>query len=250
MPILGPGGNPIFLISDLASEVIIKVENRITDISRAYVWVRDALIEISSDPDYRDEFCELEVFGPQFNLTGGSTTPPAVQEYPESNLITAGDINIATLDILIWRNPPFNTIRQKLNPSHYQETDKSVVVNAVPISWYRFGNNIGFYPVPDLNYQVQTRVLRMHPINDQVLQATPILLPRDWNDILIWAAAERGFMELEEYEKANAIHTMLHGDPKYPSKPGIMNGRKKKRAKEAWRTTGRLRPIVGSYINK
>ncbi len=250
MPILGPGGIPIFLISDLANEVIPKVENRVTDIARAYTWVRDALIEISSDPDLRDEFSELEVFGPKFILTGGAKTPPAVQEYPEILLITAGDINVSTLDILLWRDPPTNSVRQKLEPSHYQETDKSVIISSTPTSWYRFGNSIGFYPSPDKNYQVQTRVLRMHPINDAVLQATQILLPRDWNDIIIWAAAERGFMELEEFEKANAIHMMLHGDPKYPMKPGILNGRKKKRSKEAWRTTGRLRPIVGSYINK
>lgn len=250
MPVLGPGGALIFSIADLAGEVIPKVENRTSDIQRAYTWVRDALIEIAGNPDLRDEFSELEVFGPPFNLTGGATTALSTQEYDEANLVPSGDFNQATLDILIWRDPPGNTIRQKLNMSHYQEADKSVVITAVPTSWYRFGGNIGFYPSPDKGYQVQARILRVHPINNNVLQATQILLPRDWNDIIVWAAVERGFMELEEYEKASNIHTLLHGDPKYPSKPGMLNGRKKKRSQEAWRTTGRLRPIIGSYINK
>lgn len=249
MPILSPTGT-IFLISDLATEVIKKVENRSTDIQRAYQWLVDAIIEVSSDPDYRDEFAELEILGPTFNLTGSTTASLSVQEYDETNIIPTGDINVATLDILIWRDPPFNTVRQKLDPSHYQETDKSVVTLAPPISWYRFGGQIGFYPSPDLNYQVQARVLRQHPIADSAIQTTQILLPRDWNEILVWAAVEKGFAELEEYEKAQAVHTLLYGDPRYPSKPGMVNGRKKKRSKEAFRTSQGLRPVVGSYINK
>lgn len=249
MPILSPSGIQ-FLVSDLASEVIIKCENRVTDINRAYKWLVDAILEISSNPDYRDEFSELEIKGPLFNLTGGSKIVLSTQEYDETNIVPTGDVNVATLDIFIWRDPPTNSVRQKLNPSHYQEADKSVVITAVPISWYRFGGQIGFYPSPDKNYQIQARLLRQHPIADAAIQNTLILLPRDWNEILIHAAVEKGFIELGEYEKANAVHTLLHGDAKYPTKPGMINGRKKKRAKEAWRTTGRLRPIVGSYINK
>lgn len=249
MPILTPTGVS-FAISDLASEVIIKCENRTTDLNRAYKWLVDAILEITSNPDYRDEFCELEMLGPVFTLTGSTTASLSVQEYDESNIIPTGEINNATLDILIWRDPPFNTVRQKLNPSHYQETDKSVVTLAPPTSWYRFGGQIGFYPSPDQDYQVQARVLRQHPIVDAAVQTTVILTPRDWNEILIQAAVEKGFIELGEYEKANAIHQLLYGDPKYPTKPGMINGRKKKRGREAYRTSQGLRPIVGSYINK
>lgn len=250
MPVLSPGSPPIFLISDLSIGTIRKVENRTTDVNTSYIWIRDALLEIANNPDYRDEFVELEEFGPTFVLTGGTTPATSVQEYPEANLLPTGDINMATLDILIWRDPPTNLTRQKLQPSHYQETDKSVVITSVPISWYRFGGTIGFYPSPDKNYQTQARVLKQHPINDNVLAQTQILLPRDWNEILEWAAAERGFMELGEYEKASNIHTLLYGDPRYQNKPGIIAGRKKKRRQEAWRTTGRLQPMVNSYINK
>jgi hypothetical protein len=249
MPIISPTGVS-FTVSDLASEVIIKCENRTTDLNRAYQWLIDAILEISSNPDYRDEFSELEILGPTFNLTGGTTLGTSQQEYDESNIVPSGDTNDATLDIFIWRNPPLNSVRQKLNPSHYQETDKSVVTLSTPTSWYRFGGQIGFYPSPDQNYQIQARILRMHPIADAAIQTTVILLPRDWNEILIHASVEKGFIELGEYEKATAIHTLLHGDPKYPSKPGMINGRKKKRGRESFRSTQGLRPIVGSYINK
>lgn len=249
MPILSPNG-VVFLISDLANEVIIKCENRTTDLSRAYVWVRDAILEIAGNPDYRDEFSELEMLGPTFKLTGSTTIGLSTQEYDESNLIPAGDVNMATLDIFLWTDPPTNSVRQKLNPSHYQEADKSVVAVSRPISWYRFSGNIGFYPSPDKNYQVQARVLRQHPIADAAVQTTQILLPRDWNEILVYAAVERGFIELGEYEKANSIHTLLYGDPRYPNKPGLIAGRKKKRGREAWRTSQGLRPVVPTYINK
>jgi hypothetical protein len=249
MPILSPAGIS-FAISDLASEVILKCGNRTTDLTRAYQWLVDAILEISSNPDYRDEFTELEILGPTFVLTGGSSTSASQQEYDESNIVPSGDTNDATLDIFIWRDPPINSVRQKLNPSHYQEADKSVVTFSTPTSWYRFGGQIGFYPSPDKSYQIQARILRMHPIADSAIQTTTILLPRDWNEVLIHAAAEKGLIELQEYEKAQAIHTLLHGDPKYPTKPGMINGRKKKRGREAFRITQGLRPIVHRYINR
>jgi hypothetical protein len=238
----GPGGK--FTLCDLAQEVLIKVENRQLEQDRALAWLRDALIEISSNGTYRDDFVELEVLGVPFNLTAG------IQEYDESNFLpVATDFNIATLDIRLWQDPPFNTKSTKLNPSHYQRTDESSSAPSMPSSWYRFGANIGFYPPPNLTYQTQARLLRFHPINDQDLCTTVILLPRDWNEILVLAAAERGFIELEEYEKAGQIHALLFGDPDNPIRPGIIAGRIKKRANEAWRQQKALRPVVRSMTN-
>jgi hypothetical protein len=237
MPVLSRSGVLIFAISDLENEVILRTENRTTDTARADIWIRDALLEITSDPDFRNEFDQLEIYGVQFNLT------PQVQEYSESNLIPAGDVNTATLDILIWQDPPTNSIRRKLMPSHYQKADNFQPTFSLPTEWYRFGPNIGFTPVPDKAYQIQTRMLQMHPINDNVLNQTQILIPRDWNEILVWAAVERGFMELLEYEKAGKIHTLLHGDPKHPERLGLLEGRKKRREMEAHRTEEALRPV-------
>lgn len=250
MPIL-PASPSSFsaTISDLSSEVILKVENRTTDLSRAYVWLKDALLEISGNTDYKDDFTELEITGPTYTLTGGPIGT-SIQEYDESFFVPTGDVNRATLDIFLWRDPPANTVRQKLNPSHYQETDKSQVFVGPPSVWYRFGGLIGFYPSPDQNYQVQSRILRMHPIVDSAIQTTPILLPRDWHEILILAAAERGYIELGEYEKAISIHQLLYGDPKYPTKPGLINGRKKKRMQESGRTTSTMRLVIPRYTNR
>lgn len=231
----------IWTIGDLSSEVVVRCENRANDLARTYVWLRDTILEVTADSDFRNEFDELEVVGPLYNLTVN------LQEYAFSNLVTAGDYNMGTLDVRLWRDPPTNSVRQKLDQNSYQQTDKSLVTTAPPTSWYRFGDTIGFYPVPDKAYQVQARLLKMHPMNDTNLDQTVVLLARDWHEILIWGAVERGFMELGEFDKAAQVHIRLHGDPKYPGRAGILDGRKKRRERESWRDSKSLRPVVGRY---
>src|SRR5260370_19371901 len=208
MPILAPiGQGPLpvqFTIQQLENEVLLRCENKTSDVGRADVWLRDALLEITSNPDFRNEFDLLEMLGPTFNLTS------ATQEYSFQNLIPAGDYNVATLDVMIWQDPPTNSIRRKLTQSHYQKADNFQPTLSLPTEWYRFSATIGFTPVPDKTYQIQARILRQHPINDNVLSQTQILIPREWNEILVWAAVERGFMEYLEYEKAAQVHQLLY----------------------------------------
>ena len=247
MPVVVPGQPGVFLINDLIPEVIIRVENRTNDTARASQWLVDALLEISGNPDYRDEFCELEVLGQTYSLTTGQ------QEYAETLLLPSAiqnqtPINMATLDVLLWTDYPANVNRRRLDWTNFQDTDRfQVGVTSLPHKAYRFNGNIGFYPVPNKPYQVQSRVLIYHPINWLAPPQTTIMLPIDWLEILKLAAAQRGFLELEEFEKATAIHNLLYGDPKYPGNTGLMNGRKKKRMKEMWRTEAPLRPTVRSY---
>jgi hypothetical protein len=251
MPVLTPSGLQ-FYISDLDNEVLIRCENKTSDLSRADIWLRDALIEITSNPDFRNEFDALEEYGPQFLLQGGyflapfgsvpSSSVGSIQEYQFANVVPAGDYNIATLDFLIWQDPPINKIRRQLRMSHYQKADNLQPTFSLPTEWYRFADTFGVTPCPDKNYQVQARIVRAHPINDTVLAQTLILIPREWNEILIWAAVERGFMEYLEFEKASAIHQLLYGDPKHPDRPGLIEGRKKRREMEAFRTEQPLRP--------
>src|ERR1700752_4933272 len=103
MPVLAPlgGGGPLpvtFIIQQLENEVLLRCENKVSDISRTDIWLRDALLEITSNPDFRNEFDLLEEYGPLFNLT------PQVQEYTFAvNIVPVGDYNVSTLDVLIWQ---------------------------------------------------------------------------------------------------------------------------------------------------
>lgn len=250
MPILQPLDSTLLggiTIGELATiEVIPKCENRVSDVVRAYGWVRDALIELSSDPQHRGEFDELELAGPTFNLT------PRKQEYSFSgNFVAPGDYALAGLDILLWNDPPTNVQRRKLRWTHYQHADMMVggISFSLPQMWYRFGDNIGFVPIPDKAYQVQSRLYLMHNILAD-LKSTVVQLPRDWYEIIVMSALERGWIELEEYEKSSAIHQLIYGDPARPNRPGMITNLKKRREREAWRHEGAMRPVVATYSQK
>ena len=235
--------------ANLEAEVVLKLENRPTESSNIYRWLRDSLIEIAGNPDLRDSFPELEVLGPQVSLTGG-VQGVAVQEYPETMFLNPSAYLIKALDFLIWTDYPTNNNRKQLNPSHFQDSDKFMSRPSLPVEWYRFGLNIGFNPPPNKNYQVQARGMQRHPITDYFnvqnkLSTTQVLLQAEWYEILEWAAAMRGFMELLNYERAGEIKTMLWGDPEHPNdNPGLITSVKTKRRGEAWLAQQGLRPVV------
>lgn len=245
MPVLP--SSPTITLSQLAPEVIARLENRTSDLARANQWLADTLLELTCDPKLRNDFDELEVWGSQWNLT------PGTQEYPFSNFLNPNlEYNQAALDVLLWTDPPNNTVRIKLNPSHYQDTDRATVnqnplQGSQPGEWYRFGDSIGFNPVPGQEYQVQARCLKMHPINTDDPGTTVLLLSREWYDVLEWGAVERGFMELLEFDKAAAIHKLLHGDPAHPDQLGIWGAKYTRRQKENYRVTTQLRPVIRQY---
>lgn len=245
-------------IQNLEQEVVKKLENnksqsRLNDIDR---WIRDALIEIGGNPESRDDFDQLEEFGPTFLLQGGpSVKAGAIQEYAFSNIVPVGDYNLSTLDILLWIDPPINSTRRRLRFTTYQAADKTPQFTSTPTEWYRFSDNFGLMPVPNLNYQVQARILRRHPITDWfnaqgLLNTTVILLPNEYFEIIEWAAAERGFAENLNYERAGEIHTMIHGDPEDPGRPGLLKSMKGRRKSEQWRQEQSLRPIIHRYSQR
>ena len=235
-----------YTFGSIEQEVLIRMENRVEDTSRADIWLRDSLLEMTSDPTLRDEFDELEVIGPTFSLIGGATGI-SVQEYPFSNLLPPGAYNTSTLSVLIWTNPPQNTNRWSLAATNYQDADQITPFPGLPVKWYRYGDSIGFVPTPDLNYQIQARIYKQHPINDVNLPATVVLIADDWREVLILAAVIRGFIELNEFEKAAKLKILLYGDPDKPEEPGLMYKRKKRRDKEMWRRQQSLSPRVRRY---
>ena len=226
-------------ILDLSSEVILKVENRTTAKTRTYQWLKEAILEIASSTELRGEFDDFESSGVPFNLTIGT------REYPFSNLLQVDDYNDGTLDIRLWRDPPANTIFFRLNTMSYQEAD-NYYNNGMPSAWYRFGDMFGFDLIPDMPYQVQARYQKQHPFATPI-EDTTVLLPTDWLDLVVLSAAEKGFIEINEYEKANAIHTLLYGDPMDQTKPGLIKTRKKRFEREAWRKELPLRIVVPRY---
>ena len=249
MPILGPGSG--ITIADWAPEVCKKLEGKTTQITRAYEWMANALVELSGNPDLRDDFDELEVWGDPLTLSapiGGVGT----QEYPFSSFLNPDlEYNQSTLDVLMYLDPPSNTKRIKLHPSHYQDADRMTTGGfSQPSDWYRFGDNIGFNPTPDKAYTVLARCLKLYPINEQSLGETKILLTRQWKSVIVHAALIYGYIENQEFDKANAIKVMLYGDPKHPNDRGMIGAVHTRRMKESHRESVGLRPIIRTYTTK
>lgn len=244
MPIVFPGGGCVpTSVGDIASEVIVKLENRTTDLQRAYQWLVESLVELTSSSELRGEFDQLEASGPLFNLV------PGQKEYAFSNLVNFFDYNDGSLNMRIWTDPPTNSTPLRMNFTTYQFADMYPNNRGRPSAWYRFNDLIGFDMVPDVPYQVQMRYQRQYPIACP-LQNTQLLLPLDWYDVIVLLAVYRGFIELNEYEKASATHTILFGDPKQPAYVGLIEKRKKRYQREAWRQEVTLRPWVGTYVQR
>lgn len=245
MPVIfpPPGSQPgcfPYTIADAGQDVILKLENRTTDLTRAYCWFAEAIFELTSDGELREEFDQLEILGPQFNLI------PGTREYPFSYFLQTLDYNDGTLNMRIWTNPPINNTVIKLRWISYQEADNYYNNPGRPTAWYRFADLVGFDMVPDQAYTVQIRYQKQYPFMSPVEQ-TPWLLPNDWYDVAVLIAVQRGFIELNEYEKSQAVYQLLHGDPKKPGDVGLINRRKKRFQREAWRSEMGLRPWVGHY---
>lgn len=236
----------------LEQEVVQKLENRTTNTANIDRYLRDALIELTSNPDLRDSFPDLEIRGPVFNLQGGPISF-SVQEYPETSFIWPDDENAKVLNIRIWIDFPFNTRSQKLIPGVYQESDKFKQGPSLPVSWYRFGNAIGFDPTPNRNYLTQASYQQQHPITDWfnssgLLNTTIIKMSQEWFEIIEWLAAARGFAELLNYPRAEEVHNMVWGRPD-PEKagerlPGLITNVKSRRQSERWLEQQPLRPVI------
>jgi hypothetical protein len=251
MPILGPTNPPGPTIADYAAIVCDKLEGRSSMLNPAIEWVANVLVELTGDTDLRDDFDELEAWGDQFSLV------PGQQEYPFSNFLNPNLIyNQATLSVMLWIDPPSNYTRVKLHPGHYQDADRMTTSTqskgswSQPSDWYRFADMIGFNPIPNLNYTVQARCLQLFPINEgspETVGTTPVLLTRQWKDFIIQSAVMRGFMDLQQFDKAAAIKALLYGDPKHPTDKGMLGALHTRRKKELYRESIGLRPVVRTY---
>lgn len=232
------------LISDISTLVLLKVENRTAsgDVTNSYDWIKKALIDLCTNRQFRDDLTELEVIGPTFNLTAGT------QEYAETLFVNTagGDLNMATLDVKLWTDVPAGSNFIVMEPSSYQWTDRGGANQGRPTKCYRYGSNIGFFATPDATYQVQARCLRYHSFSNPI-QNTPLLIPVELEEILIWAAVKRGWAELEAFDKVMNVDRLLHGDPKHPDRTGLIESYKTKSSREDHRVSFSIRPTIRRY---
>jgi len=222
-------------INSLINKVKANLQNR-SDVAetasnpemRPSAWLRDSLREISANWPFE----ELRVTGPVQTIGVGMGWQGSNYAYPVSQFLNPGDDVTLTEDPVIFLASqqavgtgmmPVQTLNTTVagNLVGYGMnylTPKAIqpllfIPGGVPFKYTRYGAQFWFGPQPGQPYNVYLPYQVRHPFNPD-LQSTPIRLPQDWLDILSYAAAERGAINLRWNDQANFLHTILYGDPK------------------------------------
>jgi len=216
-------------ISGLINKVKANLQNR-ADVSetqsnpemRPSAWIRDALRELTANYPFE----ELRVPGPMQTIGPGLGFQGSNYAYPVSQFLNQGDDVTLTEDPVIFLTPTqaaqvglsvVTTNNVVAYPMDYL-TPKAIqsllfIPGGIPFKYTRFGSQFWFGTQPGQPYNVYLPYQRRHTFQPD-LPTTPICMPQDWFDILAYAAAERGAINLRWNDQANFIHTTLYGDPK------------------------------------
>ena len=225
-------------IADFLNKVKANLQNR-SDVTEAATnpemrpsaWLRDAIREITAS----QPFAELQVTGPVVTIGPGLGWQGSNFAYPVSMFLNPGDDVTLTEDPAIFlasnqaaglpiRPVPVQTINQMVSGNLVAYGMNFIKLKAfqseifipggVPYKYTRWNTQFFFGPQPGQQYLVYLPYQKRHPFHDSNLPSSLILMPRDWHDIIAYAAAERGAIALRWNDQANFIHTLLYGDPK------------------------------------
>lgn len=170
-------------ITQMQQELIWRLGNRTDLDGRSLVWLNDAYFELLLSP--RFTYFELDR---QFVFT----TTPLQRSYDVVTMVP--DLWI----ILDLRN---ETFQQKIARFHWSEFDRKWHVFAIPVRYARYARNIELDPTPDKAYEITMRY-RLRPPELEV--GGEHLLTREWDEVLITMAVQKGWEALEQWEKATA----------------------------------------------
>jgi hypothetical protein len=125
---------------------------------------------------------------------------------------------------LVFQNVP-RPVRKK----NIEYIDNYPVTSpGTPVIWAPYHYQQVFRPVPDLVYTIIRRFW-IKPVVDftstTTINATTLLVPDDWLEVVDYTAAIRGFDELQNQQKGQETRVILFGDPKHPEQPGLIKQR-------------------------
>jgi len=223
-------------IGGLINKVKAILQNR-SDVSetqanpemRPSAWLRDALIEITTGYQMH-ELCRP---GPLVTIGPGLGWNNSNYMYPVSMFLDPGDDLTFSEDPVIFLNgtqaAQVGVVAQTANVVGYPMdylTPKAIqsllfIPGGIPFKYTRYGNMFWFGSQPGQPYNVYLPYQRRHKFERDLTQ-TPVQLPTDWLDILCYAAAERGAINLRWNDQAAFIHKTLYGDPASMMKDGTL----------------------------
>ncbi len=125
--------------------------------------------------------------------------------------------------------------------------DRYTNVPGVPSIWAPFNSQFFLRAVPDNAYTLTIRYWQTVTLDPDDINDTELLVPSDWEEIIDYEAQMRGYMDLQEFDKAQAIRTLLYGNPRKPGMPGLIKQRLTRIQAEAENANYGLRPRKQRY---
>ena len=182
-------------------------------------------------------FCTLE-------LTQNSSTVANVDTYDYPSDARA----IKSLTLAVNNSGSGNAPRQ-LRKRNIQIIDQYQTINtSVPAVWAPFANQFILRPVPDDAYPLIIRYWQTAQITGDIV-STPLLVPDDWIEIITYEAQMRGYLYLQEQDRAAAVRQILYGNPTKPGMPGLVKQRLTRIEAESSNANYGIRPRVTRYTN-
>lgn len=240
-----PAANPN-TISTLFPGVLEALQNR-TDITTTQMsgWISKTLREITE----KYQFEELHVEGPLYTLT-----PNIKQVVPISSLLNSGDDYTWIDDPVIYLDPPNNTIGYPMDFMENKAIKPLLTVpGSIPFKYTVVGSNFLLGGEPQMAYQIYLPYYRRHPFNNANLQQSQLFIPESWQDIVEYAAAERGCIALRWPDMQTYLHNLLWGDPDFQrsggveGRPGLIAGRILTIERVKSKSTRQVQPQVSRY---
>lgn len=170
-------------VNQMLAELTWRLGNRSDIQARTLTWLNDAYFEFLMSP--RFTFYQLDRSTAWVALTG-------TYKY-----------HLPTLFPGIWfvmdiRNDDWDQKLRKFDPT---ELDRGVRVSGPPFRYARFAEQIELDCIPDRDYNMTTR-WRLRPA--ELVNDGEHMLTREWDEVIITMAVQKGWEALEQWDKSNA----------------------------------------------
>lgn len=222
------------IIGDSVATVQLNLGNRSDLAARISQWLAYAYIDLGMSYPFEElEDTVDDMFLPTIDVYDYPVTARAIKTL-SMTIGTDSQQPIKRKDIKVIRR--YSTASQSGPPSIYGTRAKQILVRPVPGQAYPFKWDIWSLPAVD---QTDT----------STINASAVLLPLDWIEIMQYMATLRGHIALLERDKAAEIHTLLYGDPKDQDQPGLIKTKLLIHSAESYDSDYAIRPKNKAYSN-
>jgi hypothetical protein len=220
------------IIGDSVSTVQLNLGNRSDLAARISQWLAYAYIDLGMS--YPFEELEASIDDMFVPTIGTYDYPDGVRAIKTISMTAFGNSQqpVKRRDIKIIRR--YNTDATTGPPSIYGTRAKQILVRPIPNQTFPFTWDVWMLPAVD---QTST----------STINASTVLLPLDWIEIMQYMATLRGHISLLERDKAAEIHTLLYGDPLDQTQPGLIKTKLLIHSAESYDSDYAIRPKNRAY---